>query len=567
MRTINIKVDSYSQNYDYRECVQNDDLTLKLTLTENGVPHNLVGNTLMLNWIKPDNTIAIVSGDNISFIDNIVTVVLPRDCTRAAGVAKFELVITNASKQETTFQLSLNINGSVLQNQEISSNTATVIEELGIANDNANITYENLLQAIQGGDILSLKALERNIIYVHKTITEEINNHPVYPNLKTAVESISDNGVNKRYVIYVFPGLYEEDINITLKDYVDIEALKDWRTDTTTISYSCPANNNMLYDILRTNPAPVGIPIHSAPLADFAIHCKIKGICFKIKDGNYCVHLDFNKNSDINITFEDCQFWHLGNTSSTDFGYAVGIGEYGGQDIRFINCNFHAYTYTGKQLAGLIWHSRDLQEKSCYLKLETCYSEGGNFGARLVSYNSTQNDTVEINHCKFKGIDGDYLVLNNTTTTKWWGRVIGQGNEIDTVFYNFNETLATEYRLECGHYSANYIAYSSITKGDVVVYADLSGYKIQTAPTTTHYKTVVGIALNSAVTGEKVVVQRKGFAKVTTTSSLVGQDLVGNSITNAGKAEKVTDIKDAFGVALMTTTANSTATVLLALNY
>jgi len=154
MRTIKIKADTCRQDYNYRECKQNDDIPLEITLLEGGVSLDLSGCALMLNWIKADNKIVTIAGDTIKVTGNIVRATLPRDCTRAVGQAKFELVITdNTSKQISTFPLSLEIIGSVLQGQQASDNVATLTEELNNANTAAINTKNEIKDVIETADL------------------------------------------------------------------------------------------------------------------------------------------------------------------------------------------------------------------------------------------------------------------------------------------------------------------------------------------------------------------------------------------------------------------------------
>lgn len=176
MRTIKIKADTYRQDYNYRECKQNDDIPLEITLFEGGVSLDLSECTVMLNWIKADNTVVAIAGDTINVIDNIVSAILPRDCTRAVGQAKFELVITdNTSKQISTFPLSLEIIGSVIQGQQASNNVATLTEELNNANIAAINTKDELQNVIATAD-LTTYASQGQMQEVNEQLAEKMNN-------------------------------------------------------------------------------------------------------------------------------------------------------------------------------------------------------------------------------------------------------------------------------------------------------------------------------------------------------------------------------------------------------
>lgn len=133
MRNINLKIDINKQNYIYEDAMQNDDIALQITLFENGIPYNLGTNTVTLNWLKADGTFVLINTTKeISITNNVVNIILPRDCTRAIGVANFELSIMDTNnKQVSTFPLSIEVIGSVLSgNKEPSKNLITSIEEL-----------------------------------------------------------------------------------------------------------------------------------------------------------------------------------------------------------------------------------------------------------------------------------------------------------------------------------------------------------------------------------------------------------------------------------------------------
>lgn len=131
MRNITTKLDINKQNYIKLDCMQNDDINLIMTLLENGVSYDLKNKTITLNWLKADSKVVIITSNRIVVNSNNVTIKLLRDCTRAVGQAKFELVIKdNASTQISTFPLSIDVTGSVLDNNEASKNVLTTMEDL-----------------------------------------------------------------------------------------------------------------------------------------------------------------------------------------------------------------------------------------------------------------------------------------------------------------------------------------------------------------------------------------------------------------------------------------------------
>lgn len=169
MRVFNINADLYHQNYFALECKQGDDITLNINILENGVASDLTGATLSFNLVKADNTIVNVTRSNITTTGNTVTIMCPTDCTRAVGVARAELVMVQASKQTTSFDIAINVLPSVIQGQAVSQNVATIIEEIKTTNANAENTIKDLNAAIANGDIKNMQIGTRNYFLNSKT--------------------------------------------------------------------------------------------------------------------------------------------------------------------------------------------------------------------------------------------------------------------------------------------------------------------------------------------------------------------------------------------------------------
>jgi hypothetical protein len=145
MRYIKTKLDINKQNYIKLDCMQNDDISLEVTLLENGVAYPVKNNVITLNWLKADNTFIVISGSRITISNNVVTINLLKDCTRVVGESRFELVIKDsASKQVSTFPFSIDVVGSVLGTSESSKNVVTVIEELDKTLDEAQVVIDKI---------------------------------------------------------------------------------------------------------------------------------------------------------------------------------------------------------------------------------------------------------------------------------------------------------------------------------------------------------------------------------------------------------------------------------------
>lgn len=406
-----------------------------------------------------------------------------------------------------------------------------------------------------------LKAYEpRTIIYVHPTLTI-VNGKPAYQTLKQAIESITDNSILKPYVIKVYYSNYTDIGNITLKDYVDIEGVFNKDTDfMPVITMTGVVGSESLYDLLKTSDRA---DVYNGGTADFPIHCKIKGVHFKVKDANYCMHIDFNRNKDIDIEVEDCILEHLSNTSNTDYGYSLGIGEYAEQKIKFKNCKLIGVAYSGKQVSSFVWHNRDNQYAPCTFVLDNCDCYGSNYGGRFISYNSGHSDSIKLYNNRFHGKLGSLLFLNNTSTTKFWGNVDAKWNILDVVHYDFAGTLATEFRLHSEGFTKKYLCDTAVTEGQIVVSADAVGYKVVVAGTSLNYKNYCGVVHKTTTGAGEVIVQIKGIVKITTDTALSAQTLVGNSLTSAGNCQSVTGYENSLGCVVTSTSQGNKASVIL----
>ncbi len=161
MRNIKFKIDIEKQNYVKRECMQNDDIVLNITLFENGIPYNIGTNKVTLNWVKNDNTFVLINTTKeINITNNVVNIMLPRDCTRATGEANFELSIIDINnKQVSTFPLCIDVVSSVItSNTVLSGNIVTATEEL-----NASIAIGNTLDGVLKEDTVTATPLQASL--------------------------------------------------------------------------------------------------------------------------------------------------------------------------------------------------------------------------------------------------------------------------------------------------------------------------------------------------------------------------------------------------------------------
>lgn len=154
--TIKILVDLKKEIYRFDQAQQGDDVILDLTILENGVAKDLTGETVELIYINANNTIASVTGDKVVVNGNNVKITCPRDCTRSYGIAKFQLKIIN-TYQVSTFPIALTIVPGVDQNQQISQNISTILEDLTAKNIECGETLNSLNEWVAThGDIVAL---------------------------------------------------------------------------------------------------------------------------------------------------------------------------------------------------------------------------------------------------------------------------------------------------------------------------------------------------------------------------------------------------------------------------
>lgn len=126
---ISINLDTCKENFIPVKCKQNDDLTLEAFIYENGLELNLTNKEITIQALKSDNTY-IIQNTSITKENNKIVADLIRDFSRIAGKTEIEIVLTESSKQNTTFSFYLEVVGSVIRGAVQSSNTATILEAL-----------------------------------------------------------------------------------------------------------------------------------------------------------------------------------------------------------------------------------------------------------------------------------------------------------------------------------------------------------------------------------------------------------------------------------------------------
>lgn len=122
-----VNLDTSKEFYESYKCKQNDDLTLEANIFENGATKDVTNCSIVVQAKKADNTYVIqntdITKDKNKFISNLV-----RDFTRVPGETKIEVVLTESSKQNTTFSFCIEVVGSVIKGAEESKDLITSLE-------------------------------------------------------------------------------------------------------------------------------------------------------------------------------------------------------------------------------------------------------------------------------------------------------------------------------------------------------------------------------------------------------------------------------------------------------
>ena len=116
---------------------QGDTLTLKCNIFEKGQAKNLAGYTADLRWVNANNTFVNIAGSKVAIVGNIVTIQCDNNCTKSAGICKFELHLHSNTEEDYGFTQEVKVLTSVIQGQDIANNISTIIDDLNEANINA----------------------------------------------------------------------------------------------------------------------------------------------------------------------------------------------------------------------------------------------------------------------------------------------------------------------------------------------------------------------------------------------------------------------------------------------
>lgn len=145
-----VNLDTSKEVFLNSKCKQNDDLILECNIFENGLAKDLTNCSIVIQALKADKTYIIQNTDitknKNNFIANLV-----RDFTRVSGETEIEIVLTESSKQNTTFSFCLEVVGSVIRGAVESKNTVTILENLQDKIEEAGVVKQETEQLIEKG--------------------------------------------------------------------------------------------------------------------------------------------------------------------------------------------------------------------------------------------------------------------------------------------------------------------------------------------------------------------------------------------------------------------------------
>ena len=171
---IPINIDLKNKKFNNYVAQQNDNMLLDINIIENGVAKDLSKETLIVNYVNANNTIAVISGENVIVNGNNVKISCPNDCSRSNGQAKFSLVIKGADGQVSTYPIDITIEKGVIDGQAQSENIATIIEDLNNASLEVTQKKNELEDVIKTADTTTY-ATKGEINGVKSSLEEKVN--------------------------------------------------------------------------------------------------------------------------------------------------------------------------------------------------------------------------------------------------------------------------------------------------------------------------------------------------------------------------------------------------------
>ena len=207
-----VNLDTTKENYLVSKCKQNDDLILEAFIYENGLELDLTNKEISIQALKPDKTY-IIQNTEITKSKNKFTANLVKDFTRIAGKTEIEIVLTESSKQNTTFSFCLEVVGSVIRGAVQSSNTVTILEALDNKIVEAGQVKDETEQLIESGGA----ATKGEVKEINAQLDQKINlNEDIFYN-EINIEEKRDEVSGTTYWVTSIPHLDKNGNIIKLK--------------------------------------------------------------------------------------------------------------------------------------------------------------------------------------------------------------------------------------------------------------------------------------------------------------------------------------------------------------
>ena len=165
-----VNLDTSKDAFLNSKCKQNDDLILEANIYENGASKDLTNCSIVVQAKKADNTY-IIQNTDITKDKNKFIAELVRDFTRVPGETKIEVVLTESSKQNTTFSFILEVDASVIKGAEESKDLITSLEVMQDAVVEMGKISEETKELIQNSGAASKEEINK----VNTQLAEKAN--------------------------------------------------------------------------------------------------------------------------------------------------------------------------------------------------------------------------------------------------------------------------------------------------------------------------------------------------------------------------------------------------------
>lgn len=195
-RTVNFNL-NLQQNYIY---------DLRANIFDDGIPADITGCSVQLHLIKPDETYIIQTAD-ITVNEGYINIRLDKDFTRVYGQAKLQILISQNNVINGSWVIECEIKKAALQDEYISSNKTTIVEDLNVKIAEAAAKINEINTLLTTNNI----ALKSDLTPINTSLTQ----------INSNVTGLSNNKVDK----VTGKGLSTNDFTTALK--TEVEKIKN----------------------------------------------------------------------------------------------------------------------------------------------------------------------------------------------------------------------------------------------------------------------------------------------------------------------------------------------------